>query len=339
MKISLMFCLLAAGTTIYAEECSQLDILKAQRNGASFDVTLRVVDDMGVPVEGARCEGWMWIDAHKDNGSSYETVTDSNGLARVTGKCGKWVSVAVSKEGYYLSQDEIRFSGLKKKGVLGSYEWQPYGSDVRVVLKRILKPCRLIHDDGSPKSIPKLGEWIGYDLEVNQWVKPYGDGRCSDMLVRVCIDGLNDINDFKTSMEVSFTNRPYAGAYKQSMDSHSDMRSTYSADTNALYQSSFFFAHERHTVAGVNGIAGTDTRLDDKSYLVFRTRTEVDDRGRLVSAHYGKIEGLWEFFGSMRAASISFNPTPNDTNLEDLETAERSRRDYLQQQEMRKNRR
>ena len=99
MTISLMFCLLAAGTTIYAEECSQLDILKAQRNGASFDVTLRVVDDMGVPVEGARCEGWMWIDAHKDNGSSYETVTDSNGLARVTGKCGKWVSVAVSKEG------------------------------------------------------------------------------------------------------------------------------------------------------------------------------------------------------------------------------------------------
>jgi len=35
---------------------------------------------------------------------------------------------------------------------------------------------------------------------------------------------------------------------------------------------------------------------------------------------------------------VYFNPTPNDTNLEDLETAERSRRDYLQQQEMRKNR-
>ena len=82
VKITVLSVLLAAGTTLCAEECSQPDILKAQRNGASFDVALRVVDDRGVPVEGARCEGWKWIDAHKDNGSSYETVTDSNGLAR-----------------------------------------------------------------------------------------------------------------------------------------------------------------------------------------------------------------------------------------------------------------
>ena len=69
----------------------------------------------------------------------------------------------------------------------------------------------------------------------------------------------------------------------------------------------------------------TDTRLDVNSYLVFRTRTKVDSDGKLISAHYGKIYGVWEFFDVMMAANVQFNPTPNDTNLEDLETAERSR--------------
>ena len=97
--------------------------------------------------------------------------------------------------------------------------------------------------------------------------------------------------------------------------------------------------HERHPIIEqkpivyVEGMKENDTRLDDKSYLVFRTRTEVDENGNLVSAHYGKIDGLWEFFGSMRTASIQFNPTPNDTNLEDAKTAEYSRMRQRQREE------
>ena len=159
------------------------------------------------------------------------------------------------------------------------------------------------------------------------------------MLVRIHVDAVDDISDFKTSMEVSFTNNPYAGAYKLSKDSYSEMHTVYNADTNAAYQSSFLFVHERHPIGRqkpivyVEGMKENDTRLDDQSYLVFRTRTEVDEKGNLVSAHYGKIDGLWEFFGSMRAASIQFNPIPNDTNLEDAKTAEYSRMRQRQREE------
>lgn len=333
MKILLMFCLLAAGTTIYAEECSQLDILKAQRNGASFDVTLRVVDDMGVPVEGARCEGWMWIDAHKDNGSSYETVTDSNGLARVTGKCGKWVSVAVSKEGYYSSQDEIRFSGLKKKGVLGLYEWQPYGSDVRVVLKRIINPTatgkRFIE-----QAIPAYGKWIGYDLEKAEWTPPYGNGKQSDVRIRFSAREVG-MFDFGFKMELSFEEHPFAGVTRVKKNTKSTFQSVYNATTNSAYRGIVQFEVDRTGAA-----KRVWDQLEDDEYLVFRTRTKVNERGELVSAHYGRIDGEWKFYERhcMWVRGIYFNPIPNDTNLEDLETAERSRRDYLQQQEMRKNR-
>ena len=102
--------------------------------------------------------------------------------------------------------------------------------------------------------------------------------------------------------------------------------------TDASYLSSFKFVHEKHPnikqtpfFKYVSGAEITDTRLDAYSYIVFRTRTKVDDKGNLVSAHYGKIYGLWEFFGGIRAANVQFNPNPNDTNLEDMETATRSK--------------
>lgn len=64
---------------------------------------------------------------------------------------------------------------------------------------------------------------------------------------------------------------------------------------------------------------------------MFRTRCVVDDEGKLVSAHYGKLMG--EFNGGFMAlgfhcaygdqCGIFFNPTPNDPNLEDMETINR----------------
>ena len=296
MRILLMFCLLAVGTTLCAEECSQLDILKAQRNGATFDVTLRVVDDRGVPVEGARCEGWKWIDAHKDNGSSYEAVTDSNGLARVTGKCGKWVSVAVSKEGYYSSQDEIRFNELKKQGVLGQYEWQPFGVMRTLVLKQIRNLGQLCVFPYSLRNcrIPEFNKWIGFDLEYSDWVAPHGKGINHDVLLRFSAEDRRS-DDYRYTMDVSFTNNIYAGAYLMKLDKSSDCSTVYVADSNATYSASFTFSSDQ-----TPGKQRHLDYLDSDSYLVFRTRTRVDKDGRLIGAHYGKIFSM-VFLSSIKA--------------------------------------
>ena len=60
-------------------------------------------------------------------------------------------------------------------------------------------------------------------------------------------------------------------------------------------------------------------QLDDDHYVVFRTRTKVNDRGELVSAHYGRIDGKWKFheLHRMKIKGIYFNAVSNDTNLED----------------------
>jgi hypothetical protein len=47
----------------------------------------------------------------------------------------------------------------------------------------------------------------------------------------------------------------------------------------------------------------------DRIYY-FRVRTKVDDRGNIVSAHYGKI------YGDFMQFAYYYNPTPNDRNIE-----------------------
>lgn len=52
---------------------------------------------------------------------------------------------------------------------------------------------------------------------------------------------------------------------------------------------------------------------------------------------YGKIYGNWNFFGpgGMNIEQFVFNTTANDTNLEDLHTAERSLKNWHQREEHR----
>lgn len=329
MKVlAILFVLVACAC--HAQDKAQLALLKAQTYGAQFDVRIRVIDDEGIPVEGAKCEGWAYIDRHKDNGYPHSGITDSNGVVCVSGKCGKWVSVAISKEGYYSTQEEIRFAELEPS-FWGNGTWRPYGALQTMVLKQIKTPVPLRQSVQVRRSNPDDGDWHGYDLELRDWLSPYGNGKNADMLVRISGDARAPHN-FKTLMEISFTNNPFAGAYQLTKDQYSELKSVYAADTNAAYRTSFSFLHEEHPIIHqkpivyVQGLERNDTRLQKDSYLVFRTRTKVNENGRLVSAHYGKIYGPWEIYRTMHAYGVYFNKVANDTNLEDMETAEKSQK-------------
>lgn len=298
----------------------------------SFDFRLRVVDDEGLPVKGVRCSGWAYLENDPKHGAGHEGVSDSNGVVRVAGVCDEWVSVNLRKEGYYGTALEERYPKDICPNVVGG-KWQPYGELRTVVLKRVIDPVPMIK---SPyrisKSIPE-GEWHGYDLVFGDWTPPYGEGLHEDVLVRRSVSAVNDTSDFRVSMDLCFTNNLHSGVYLNEKTSWSDMTSDYHAKTNAIYLTDMSFVFEQHPHQ-----PAVDTRLGKDSYLVFRIRTQSDADGNLVSAHYGKIVGPWLFFSKMPSPEVFFNPTPNDTNLEDEETACRSRLRYKQSLEFKKNR-
>lgn len=331
MKVFVASIIFLCATTSFASVWNRMTIEekrethRALAQGAEFDVRFRVVDDEGCPVENAKCSGWAYLERDRNRGKGHDVQTDSNGVARVAGKCGEWVSVVLRKEGYYRTMFDVKYPFDSVPAVVDG-KWQPYGETRTVVLKRIRNPQKMgVANRGNRHGYPRFGTWIGYDLEKQDWVAPDGNGVYSDMRIRFITHEETD-RDFVRTMEVSFADNPYGGAYRMGMDENSEFLTQYAANTNAVFAKEFKFEF-RH-----KGRELVQEELKSNEYLVFRTRSKVNPDGTLKSAHYGAIMGNWKFFEryGMSIRRVVFNPTPNDTNLEDAETARRSRLGYKQ---------
>lgn len=290
------------------------ELYNAMSKGAEVNIALRVVDSRGAPVPQALLHGGLQTGDGLDDFSSIEGQTDTNGIYTVSGICTHRMRCRISKPGYYPSEFLMTFPVKGSVPQVSEGRWQPFGSQMTVVLKELRMPGRLCVFPDSLRNcrIPVFGEWIGFDLEYADWTMPYGKGHNRDMLLRFSAEE-KSMTDYAYVMEVSFTNNPYAGAYVMKVDARSKLTTEYVADSNATFQTSFSFKSVQRP--------GQPRRLDilnRDSYLVFRTRTRVDEHGQLVGSHYGKILGRWlsdtEF---MILSDGCFNSIENDVNIED----------------------
>lgn len=292
---------------------------------ALAQVRIQVVDQDGCIVPGAKIWGGFTCGPGMNDFVEVDGITDTNGMYVAQGKCNEFLRFEVRKEGYYLTEEKIFFGRSKADPIIADGKWQPYGETMEVVLKKIKNPIRLQMPGRCSAPIPVCDQWVGFDLERKQWVSPYGDGRYADVLLRFGRFIANSQTDFRLVLEVSFTNSPYAGFYQRKKNKSSEFQFEYQANSNAIFCAEAKYTHERHPNA-----PRIDDRLDGDSYLIFRTRTSVDEHGDLRSAHYGIINGKWSFFDTLLSDGYYFNSTPNDTNLEDAETARKSRLGYKQ---------
>ena len=307
----------------------ELALAKARNNGAQAKECLRVVDQDGMPVFGARIDGGMQTGDGYNDYTPIKGATDTNGEFVVQGKCTNRIRCGITKEGYYAS--EFVLPNYAYRHSFKDGKWIPYGSQHTVVIKKIINPQPMsFHDERTSFKVPVYDEWIGFDCEKYDFVSPYGQGVENDMLLRFTLNNPTR-DDYHMTMEVSFTNNPYAGAYEMERTGMSEFESVYHADTNAVYQQSFMYRFDQSP----GKVPEYTAQLKSDKYLIFRTRTKVDSEGRLVSAMYGKIYGNWNFVGpgGMSMAQFVFNPRPNDTNLEDEHTAEYSRKCQRQREE------
>ena len=313
-------------------EAIKPEVQEAQRNGAKAKIVYRVVDDTGTPITNTVVQG-TWQNDYPRKTWKENFVTDDKGVFVAKGKVGGKFSCHIWRAGYYSSCAGVNFhwregvSPLVKDG-----KWQPYGEVKTIILKRKKNPIDLqCHVWGScGYNAPVTNEWVGLDFEKGQWCSPYGAGEHEDALVRFSGAVIDDFT-WDTVTEVSFTNVPYAGYYEMSKDVFSDMKSCYAASTNGASYVDRTMTFISHGARGISPNHQTTDKLAENKYIVFRTRCVVDDEGKLVSAHYGKLMG--EFNGGFMAlgfhcaygdqCGIFFNPTPNDPNLEDMETINR----------------
>ena len=288
--------------------------LEAQRRGAEVNMPLLIVDDNGNPVDGATVLYGFY------NGGSqsekFEGSTDENGCYLIRGRCKYYVSWSVVKKGFYMGSFRQSFASTKERPAVIDGKWQPWGEERRIVLKRKLNPIAMSTHRFDRYKPPVFDEWLGFDLSKCLWCPPYGEGEHADVLMRFTKDYRSPFVCAST-FEVSFTNNPYAGFVRLAKDMNSEMKSIRVASTNNSTYSETYFKQVKE-VDEKKRVRHED-RLPEDEYLVFRTRTKVDDQGRLLSAHYGKIYGPFEYNlnFAMEARGFYFNTTANDPNLED----------------------
>ena len=278
--------------------------------GALARVAFKVVDQDGAAVPGAKVWGGFSANLIRDS-VLVDGVTNTNGEFIAQGKCNEFLRVDITKDGYYRSEEKINFWRSKADPVVVDGRWQPYGETRTVVLKKIRNPyaVKVFSDEQCICKIPAFGQWLPFDMERSDWLAPYGNGVHDDVLLRFQKKLTDKWYEFAFSMEACFTNNPHAGVYIRPIDAYSDLKTGYHADTNAVFATYYAFS--------LDSMSKKKVGLDENSYLVFRTRTRVDENGKLVGAHYGKYSRGWRSDAKeMGFGAGCFNPVENDTNIE-----------------------
>jgi hypothetical protein len=298
---------------------SNLPLLAEQpSNLPKAKITVHVTDQDGKPVEGALVGigGTM----NPKPGEAAKGLTTAEGFFSAEVGTNGGVGTSARKDGYYVTfGPEYRFGWdrLEKAGPKGRLE--PWNPILELLLKKILNPIPMSARSVESK-LPVEAMGVGFDLELGDWVFPYGAGKVSDFIFRVDRTITTERN-YSATLQLSFSNKndgliefrapPFIGSMLKSPHTAPELG----------YVPLKVWRQARSP--GKPGAADTfvEDVGKDQNYI-FRIRTILENNGQVVSALYGKIYGDVRLYIGTKApkAGIGFtyylNPTPNDQNIE-----------------------
>ena len=313
---SLVFMMVVLTVTVSAfAHKKDSEYLKARKNGGELRMIVSAVDDEGNAVSNASIRVFMGMN-FRPKGYWIEGVTDEDGVFLVKGKtCGDEIEIHASRDGFYSSRRKISFAEMGAEHEVKDGKWLPYGAKEVLRLRTIQKPVSLRKFGfGMGKDVPCTNKWVGVDMALGDFVKPYGNGDVPDFEVLVEWDGRPPADSNYCVANIRFIGQ-LSGGYYAAKVMESEYPYVYRADDGNAYNIRQF------------KVVGRDKIRQDKqdsfgkdAMLVTRTRCVLDENGNLKSANYGFIRFLsvdagWDGKPTIQLACI-FNPASNDTNLE-----------------------
>jgi hypothetical protein len=241
-------------------------------------VTVRVIDDTGRPVEGAFV---AVLGAKRER----EGKTSREGLFAATLRTtnGK-LEIVAKKDGYYsISRHIFDFTGRLDD------RWQPWDSTIELQLRKKGKPVAMLEKDVQAIQMPVTNQPVGFDLEVADWVPPYGHGKIADFIFLARSAMTND-EEYTSSLLLAFSN-PLDGLINKPIHWRNDYGLTLPAiapEDGYSNRWEFILNVHLHPAPRYRETVSNSSQ-DDNFYVRVRTKVGVD--GRIQSATYGKIHG------------------------------------------------
>jgi len=263
----------------------------------TWEATLKVVNEAGIAMPGIPASIGYYTNSIS---TGVDDVTDTNGLFKVQHTAMSEfadISFEAKTDGYYEIWQQVNLQS--------PYDPAKWNIEKTLVLKKIFKPIAMYAKKYSMAlKLPEYGKPIAYDLEIGDWIGPYGNGINKDIIFQ------KDYSDkgadgYYSKVTISF---PKNGDGIQIYDvpdteKGSALRSPHEAPLNG---------YQPEITREVSALKGLPSKFeyDPNRIYFFRVRTSLDHNGNVVSAHYGKI------YGDFMQFTYYLNPTPNDRNIE-----------------------
>ena len=210
----------------------------------------------------------------------------------------------------YFDPFNISIHGITEEMVEGKptfpEAWEKY-------IKPLISQDTVIIAHNAGFDIPNNGEWIGFDMEKQDWVAPAGKGKIEDFAVNLKWDGKQSMYSDLLELRVRFS-RDGDGYYYGDKTYGSAFSGVYQVDTNQCLQTELVCKVEK-----VDG-GWKETGIPNGKLMVVRSRTTLDQHGAVIDTNYSVIRSISIFGGWHGTAEMGlnyqFNPIPNNTNLE-----------------------
>lgn len=264
--ILLTFIMLQAGCS------SAIDLPEAK-------VTVKVVDEDKKPVQGAEVMiGFLakqGISQHIKE-TAEKGITAADGIFTASKKSTDHIAYSAEKQGYYMSSGEFHYSSSSNG------RWQPWNSEVTIVLRKIINPVPM-YARKFDLELPEIGKDIGFDLINYDWTAPYGKGVNADIIFHLDKQFVSK-SDFAGRLSITFKSK-HDGI--QSIKEDNNQNSQFKLVRNAPvsnYVHKIILFHKRTHRKSV------ESNYNNDNNYIYRTRSEEAD-GKLVRSMYGKIKG------------------------------------------------
>ena len=279
LLLATFFCI--TSTSASERVSLSVDARRAFAKGAIIDISFRIVNSIGKPVEDAQVKIALSQEA-SEKFKSYSGMTDTNGNWRIAVNCSNIANVRVMKEGYYETRIKRHLFSLDYADVnsrIKGKQWSPWEQTVVLKEKRAPVPLACIGGD----FVFPSDTVVGFDLVKGDWVTPFGTGKLSDLAV--FYTAMNPANRFSIAMtnQIRIVASTNGGFIPKTKDTFSQFLSAYEAPEDG-YMQELVYGRKSNEERILER-----TSLAESDYLIFKTRVETNEQGKVSSAQYGKI--------------------------------------------------
>jgi hypothetical protein len=299
---------------------AQISVEERKKRGsynaiARMKVVLCCIDQGGHPLSDVMVWSGVSLDGNPETFTPISGKTDTNGCFVVEGKSYGELDYVCAKEGFYETRETKR---LQQNPIVtvSHGRWQPYGMTNTVVLKRKVNPvamyCKKVSVD-----IPEKEKDFGFDCMAGDLVRPHGNGRIADFYLNYSL--VYDTNNvWNATNHLALIFGPHDGGVIMQADETSQMRTLYSAPDCGYTNQIVFY------LKSIDRMHQTKKVFRGDEYIVFSSRSEIDQHGNVTNTHFGKILGRSFWYGEKSkdgaggrvVFSYYFNPNANDRNIE-----------------------